>query len=234
MTATTPTLGKDRPIIFSAPMVRALLAGRKTQTRRVLGARGANNIFSASAWSDDYVIHPGNAEWRRQDTPYAVGDRLWVRENWTACGTGVWTIAHARTRIAPDQKLHFAADESNPTHLKWWPSIHMPREFSRLTLTVTDVRVERLNDISEADAIAEGMPDFGSVREALDPGKLNGAGETAAQTATRRRWPQRWFEGLWNEIHGAGAWSANPWVIAVTFTVHHANIDALDISARAA
>ena len=113
------------------------------------------------------------------------------------------------------------------------PSIHMPRWASRLTLAVTEVRVERLQDISEADAVAEGMPEFGAFCEVLDPGKLNAAGETAAQTASRLRWPQRWFASLWKDINGAEAWAANPWVAAISFTAHRGNIDALDIAVAA-
>ena len=88
----------DRPIIFSGPMVRALLDGRKTQTRRILGGRGQCNIFEPGVWADSYVMDPGNADWRTRDTPYAIGDRLYVRES-----IYFWSAGH-------DCEITFAAD----------------------------------------------------------------------------------------------------------------------------
>ncbi|TXM65855.1 hypothetical protein [Methylobacterium sp. WL120] len=229
----------DRPIIFSAPMVRALLAGCKTQTRRLLklpkwASTDPDHIKFGGSGAPE-VICQGTGCLAALPLPYGVGDRLWVREGWRA--------ARSLDRTPPrdicrDADVEHAATARSYAEIglkgRLRPSIHMTRWASCLTLVVTEVRVERLNDISEADAVTEGMPDFGALCEALDPGKLNAVRETAAQTASRLRWPQRWFEGLWNEIHGDGAWAANPWVVAVTFTVHHANIDALDIAARAA
>ena len=226
----------DRPIIFSAPMVRALLDGRKTQTRRILKPQPIQ-------WETPEELAPvGLLHVQGEPVPrvtigrvvtvqpvrFAAGDRLWVRENWTACGTGVWTIADARTWIASDQKLYFAADEGNPTYLKWWPSIHMPREFSRLTLAVTEVRVERLQDISEADVLAEGIDpldsQFVSSFDRWEKAE-SGGGRIVVASEVRTRRPA--FERLWNSINGPDAWDANPWVAAISFTVHRANIDAL-------
>lgn len=215
----------DRPIIFSAPMVRALLDGRKSQTRRVLAPSADRLICRSCGVSErEFKANACRCEtnclaWTPCDVPkWRKGDRLWVRENWTACGTGVWTIADARTWIASDQKLYFAADEGNPTYLKWWPSIHMPREFSRLTLAVTEVRVERLQDISEADAVAEGWP-----HAEADPTRI----------WIRDKTPEGWFRGLWEDLNGSEAWTANPWVAAISFTVHRTNIDALSMERAA-
>lgn len=102
------------------------------------------------------------------------------------------------------------------------PSIHMPRWASRLTLTVTDVRVERLQDISEADAIAEGCPVStmpGTIGHPLCPVGFNEMGT-----------PIYWFRELWNSINGPDAWDANPWVVALTFDVARRNIDAVPVA----
>jgi hypothetical protein len=211
----------DRPIIFSAPMVRALLDGRKTQTRRVLGnsgpGRGRSNIFSAQiGWSDSYVLDPGNANWRERDTPYAPGDRLWVREAWRF--DAEWDDCPPREFDGADA-IHYEADGETRLHLwgnpftpgRLRPPIHMPRWASRLTLLVTDVRVQRLQEISSADAIAEGCPPYAN-SATIDCDTPN---------------PRDDFKRLWNGIHGPDAWDANPWVAAITFDVKHGNIDDL-------
>ena len=201
----------DRPIIFSAPMVRALLDGRKTQTRRVLGnsgpGRGRSNIFSAQiGWSDSYVLDPGNANWRERDTPYAPGDRLWVREAFSYESLDV-----DRNGFMPPWYWADGNPESGDfTRPK--PSIHMPRWASRLTLLVTDVRVQRLQEISSADAIAEGCPPYAN-SATIDCDTPN---------------PRDDFKRLWNGIHGPDAWDANPWVAAISFTVHRCNIDTME------
>ena len=206
----------DRPIIFSAPMVRALLDGRKTQTRRVLGnsgpGRGRSNIFSAQiGWSDSYVLDPGNANWRERDTPYAPGDRLWVRE--------CWRTASAYDDLSPSQMggeepIRYEADQAWQTWGWGRPhstgrhraARHMPRWASRLTLIVTEVRVQRLQEISRGDAMEEGCP-FANMADGPNP--------------------RDWYRDIWNSIHGPDAWDANPWVAAISFTVHRCNIDTM-------
>ncbi len=228
----------DRPIIFSGPMVRALLDGRKTQTRRVLKPRPGMQ----AGWLKPEVLHAAPTchlatyeghfgvqmqhpqagkhykgididpmsplTWVR--LPYALGDRLYVRES----------IARQET----DQGIGyqtFAADGRNVWPLTEWyhkrpsiPSIHMPRWASRLTLTVTDVRVQRLQDISAADSIAEGVQC--ETCTAMQQSACHGAGCFASAQA---------FRDLWNSLHGPDAWAENPWVVALTFTVRHGNID---------
>ncbi len=209
----------DRPIIFSAPMVRALLDGRKTQTRRVLGnsgpGRGRSNIFSAQiGWSDSYVLDPGNANWRERDTPYAPGDRLWVREAWRF--DAEWDDCPPREFDGADA-IHYEADGETRLHLwgnpftpgRLRPPIHMPRWASRLTLLVTDVRVQRLQEITAEDVTAEGIP---FEADALAP----------------YEWSVARFADLWNTIHGPDAWDANPWCAAISFTVHRCNIDKME------
>lgn len=230
----------DRPIIFCAPMVRALLDGRKTQTRRVLKPRpeycGPGRSRDPQNWGDreswgwqDYDA----GCWRTLDErdtlirpTFYRNDRLWVREAVRAVehedGTdAVEYLADAacarinNTMRAADQWLalyHYGArgpDRKNREGQKV-PSIHMPRWASRLTLTVTEVRVQRLQEISGEDVAAEGACEF-----ALLPPNDEDTREA-----------REVFRALWNSLHGPDAWGANPWVVALTFTVRKGNIDA--------
>ena len=213
----------DRPIIFSAPMVRAMLEGRKTQTRRVLkpqpGVVDSGGLPAALVALDGYAV-PGRVQPRR--VPYAPGDRLWVRETWRPhyLGDGVWNLdvsypADGERRTICDGEFGDkdwnwpkAADRGNVTPL------HMPRWASRLTLTVTEVRVQRLQDISAKDSIAEGA--HCRTCEAMGQSACHGRGCFASIDA---------YRCLWNSLHGPGAWDANPWVVALTFNVQRGNID---------
>jgi hypothetical protein len=183
-------MSRERPIIFSAPMIKAILANRKTQTRRIV------------KFNDAGRVRLGKRNWHVDDPavttacPYGQpGDRLWVRENWRPL------MDHLSECTGPED-IRFAASVSEAEWAisKWRPSIHMPRWASRITLAVTDVRVQRLNSISEADAIAEGCP-------AVPLHSLD-----CASTA-----PSEHFRRLWESIHGPGSWDANPWVWAVSF-----------------
>lgn len=175
-------------------MVRAILSGQKTQTRRVVSAKHLK-FFDQSAV--DMI-----EQWDSRPFPYGKrGDQLWVREAWMDLkGTGVERVSGDRSRFAyrADTPAGSYGDEARKDYgLKWRPSIHMPRAASRITLEITDVRVERLQDISEADAIAEGV----------DAGKYSGLERAAART----------YSDLWESINGAGSWDANPWVWVVSF-----------------
>lgn len=201
-----------RPIIFSTPMIKALLAGRKTVTRRVLRFQYppcAQIYRVGSAWDWRDGTRGGSVK-----VPYAVGDLLWVREAWAPLSAlkhndpGSTAIIEGGFYRADDSTTDGEID-------RWRPSIHMPRWASRLTLAVTDVRVQRLQEISEDDAAAEGV----------------------IMDADGRAWgllARDLFAGLWLDIHGPGAWEANPWVVALTFTVHHRNVDAMPRSPEAA
>ncbi len=221
----------DRPIIFSAPMVRALLDGRKTQTRRVLGnsgpGRGRSNIFSAQiGWSDSYVLDPGNANWRERDTPYAPGDRLWVREAFSYESLDV-----DRNGFMPPWYWADGNPESGDfTRPK--PSIHMPRWASRLTLLVTDVRVQRLQEISDDDARAEGIEPLKSGRGYYDPTVSHDQSRSIVRFGQYCSLATHAFSALWDSIHGPDAWDANPWVAAISFTVHRCNIDTMEEGTR--
>lgn len=204
----------DKPIIFSAPMVRALLAGNKTQTRRVIKHQpwlqegywwwyGPNGVFR---FSDD----KGNIDQEQFDQMtncqrYEVGDRLWVKE----------AVRHAYPRrmfkdafvYRADAPKSLGMDEYSDRH-EWRSPLFMHKKISRLTLTVTDVRVQRLQDISIEDAKAEGV----FITEAQHAQQ----GEVAPRLA---------YAGLWDDINGDGSWAQNPWIAAYTFTVQRGNID---------
>ena len=152
---------KERPILFSAPMVRALLDGRKTQTRRVMKHppdERATEVSVESIYGESvatYRAYPGQGSARHAiaSCPYGtIGDLLWVRETF---GNG-WT-----KRPVPDDKICYRAtpleEQGFRFCYRWFPSIHMPRWASRITLEITDVRVQRLQDISEEDVISEGL-----------------------------------------------------------------------------
>lgn len=183
---------KERPILFNGAMVRALLAGTKTQTRRVVKPQprrvdGGVPFGDAPAWAH---AEPGSAMMR---CPYGKpGDWLWVRESWKHIeGGNVYDAAGGVMDSFEPETLYRASRPNYPG--QWKPSIHMPRWASRITLEITSVRVERLQDISEADAIAEGVY--------TDP--ASPAYDAYAQ--------------LWDEINGPGSWAANPWVWVLEF-----------------
>jgi hypothetical protein len=201
-----------RPILFSGPMVRALLDGRKTQTRRAVKPQpperweGARPHKIALTTDDEgaelfaYSQSAGNGDWTAR-CPYGVpGDRLWVRETWAHDGPDLETVRTRHEDMLPGGDSYgpyYRATEIAPDTLLWRPSIFMPRWASRITLEITDVRVERLQDISEADALAEG------VTHSLS----HPAGRTAAEN----------YSWLWDDINGEGAWASNPWVWVLTF-----------------
>lgn len=194
-------------------MVRALLAGTKTQTRRVVKPWEPRLMNLRRPVPDDVSYLPDFTCYR-STCPYgAPGDRLWVRETWMDLqGTGVEVRTGDRSRyaFAADTPPGSYGDEQRKSYgLKWKPSIHMPRAACRLVLEITGVRVERLMAISEEDARAEGID--------LDPGEggvfwVRGLGfGCAADTAAGS------FCRLWESINGDGSWTANPWVWVVEF-----------------
>lgn len=212
----------DRPILFSAPMVRALLDGRKTQTRRVLKPQPTCSAVQ-SFEDDDGIMRwvPDPIDRPSDEVPlpvrFAVGDRLWVRETWAHVplkGGAMGAIYRADGESAEDD-----IEEGWDFLGKWRVSIHMPRKFSRLTLAVTDVRVQRLQEIGEGDAKAEGVIEY-------EPDELDPAEFAPCEGGYIYNNAVSAYGDLWNRINGAGAWDANPWVVALTFTVERRNIDA--------
>jgi hypothetical protein len=202
------TAVKERPILFTEPMVRAIVAGQKTQTRRLVNPKyswdvddseGANKVYYPC-----YVT--GEPEAMEVPCPYGdVGDWLYVRETWSV-------VPHV-TEDGPKNKAKGdgtgvtwrAAWDGNPSGFKWKPSIHMPRWASRIKLEIVRVGVERLQDISEADAYAEGVtiPDNYKFASNGRPEDRNEARVT--------------YEALWESINGAGSWAQNPWVWVIEF-----------------
>lgn len=208
-----------KPIIFSDPVVGALLDGRKTQTRRILKPQPFEEEGQwwirpkNKAWSPWSVCELNRAALKSCHLPYAPGDLLWAREAW------------AHNPDVPAAVPTAVCYRADPGHeydgLRWHPSIHMPRWASRLTLEVTAVRVERLQDISEDDARAEGI-----VPQTASNGHVtyHVPGLVRGQTAARA------FRLLWDSIYGSASWDANPWVTATSFIVHRGNVD--DVARR--
>lgn len=199
---------KERPIIFSGQMVRAILNGTKTQTRRVINDQAWR---AARGFDDGWPVarHPDMpSTWYRVRCPYGVrGNRLWVRETWSHTGKGVGTIGDARdARMAMNGHPVYRADGER-LGFSWWPSIHMPSEFSRITLEITGVRVERLQDISHDDALAEGVEEFDG------PIALKDQRLTLHQHA---------FANIWDAVNGKRhPWDSNPWVWVIEFKPIH-------------
>lgn len=203
---------KERPILFSAPMVRAILEGKKTQTRRIIKPQPPNEAHPFFIMCSSHKKDEG--KWRFTankdhlsgtvlgpiECPYGKpGNLLWVRE--------AWAVQHEYDAFAPSEigssaRWHYAATEYLGD-LRKRPSILLPRRGSRITLEITDVRVDRLQQISEDDAIAEGvtptMPIYG------DCGGFEHQGGRDA------------FWRLWESIHGTDSWNANPWVWVMKF-----------------
>jgi hypothetical protein len=185
---------KERPILYSAPMVCAVLNNSKTQTRRVVKFRH----------DDGFPVNP-----------YGIpGDRLWVRETWRV------SSAHDNlppSRIPKGTTVEYLADGPGMLDGKTRPSIYMPRWSSRITLEITDVRVMRLQEISSADAQAEGIAEL--PLQAGQPGAWWSADPT--QPALHGRTPVDAFRLLWESIYGQGSWSDNPAVLALLFQLIH-------------
>ncbi len=216
----------DKPILFSGEMVRALLDGRKTQTRRIVKL-----LPQKHDGSNGYMFEDHDGKVWRMHCPYGQhGDLLWARETFVLENTHEY---HGDHKLPTDGRPvqhndhpewahslipHYRATEPEP-HIvseeqdadddktRWTPSIYMKRWASRLTLEITDVRVERLQDISEVDAKAEGV-----MSEALSDDQIECG-------------PQGLFEILWRQINGHPAWDSNPWVWVLTFKVHRVNVD---------
>lgn len=182
----------ERGILYRGTMVRAILAGTKTQTRRI--------CKPAEAVALSFIVNSGDGTWGDEEgdvifrCPYGQpGDHLWVRE----------TFWQPRDK----SEILFRADGAILGCGKWTPSIHMPRAASRILLEVVSVRVERLQDISEADAIAEGI-------EKTPSGLWSLYGQAEVDGTYS---PRASYRALWESINGAGSWDANPWVWVVEF-----------------
>lgn len=244
---------KERPILFNGPMVRAILAGRKTQTRRVVKPQPPHKTVNGTPYTGFQVttlpIRMGYDLTAYCDNPHYIGecpygqpgDRLWVRETWRPLyvqggtgmyeGTTYWAIEYRANKrelrhlkcIRAMSGLFYVpeAGASRAMHgagwwpdaeTRWRPSIHMPRWASRITLEVVSVRVERVQDISEADAVAEGVKELGSHNPPqYSPGYVSAAGWEDSRKS---------FAALWDSINGKRpgcGWDDNPFVWCVEF-----------------
>ncbi len=188
----------EKPILFSTDMVQAILEGRKTQTRRVVKGLPINQ--------SDYdlgIIKRDNGSltgYGFEKIPYQPGDILWVRETWARLNGDYRPDNNGKIYI---YKADHVTGNDGPDLIRWRPSIHMPREAARLFLTVKDVRVERLQDISEDDARAEGChaPCYDAI-----------TGEEHSDNRTM-------FKIVWNSLNAKPeyTWESNPWVWVIIF-----------------
>ena len=198
---------KERPILFSASMVRAILEGRKTVTRRPVKVQphidaSGNFCVGNSNYGQDGYGKPVTKHFVNGCCPFGKpGDRLWVRETWARvgnCDPGYLTFGATYPACLPPELENIPA----ASEIRWKPSIHMFRRDSRILLEITDVRVERLQDISRADIRAEGL---------LCPPEL--ASDDVSPNY------RDWYPAAWRELWEStgGDWNANPWVWVVEF-----------------
>ena len=209
---------KARPILFNTDMVKAILAGQKTQTRRAVNADMAANFDEPRGTEDVLAGYPfveteGGYVSALKLCPFGQpGDLLYVRETFAICDDN---------SIHDGGAIYLASDPCGAD--RWKPSIHMPRWASRLTLEITDVRVERLQDISEEDARSEGIqskPGIAVIEGKQTPSPVYFVGGLHPEGS-----PSEAFRSLWSSIYSN--WHTNPWVWVVEYKVHHCNVDAL-------
>jgi len=204
---------KEKPILFNTAMVQAILSGQKTQTRRVLDCthpvvtgfepNGSHGYWKGTAKSEAVIQQYISTFPLTIKCPFGmVGERLWVREAWSTHAEFDGIAARNLTT----RSVHYWADGPCRTGKKR-PSTHMPRWASRLLLEITAVRVERLNDISKADATKEGGP---KGHPSIDKVSL-GLGF--------KDWPRSWFAQTWDWVNKIHTWAANPWVWVIEFKV---------------
>jgi len=201
------TTVKERPILFSGPMVKAILEGRKTQTRRTYRLQKDMEWYQDLGGEAGGWYTNGIGWWNVEEEvcPYGKpGDCLWVREAWAPL-----VVGNERDFIY--RADHHAGLEKRDGDQKWKPSIHMPRIACRLMLEITGTRVERLNEISVEDAIAEGIEPVRNIWKLY--------GERIKGTAGATGQPRKSYASLWKSINGNGSWAANPWVWVVEFKV---------------
>lgn len=197
---------KEHPILFSTPMVQAILEGRKTMTRRIIDPQPEAGKYPQSEldgfyWKSKFYL----SKYDRKDISLVdnsrfgqPGDLLWVRETWIDT-----FIPHC----VPVGGIYYKADHPEDKSLRWRPSIHMPKSAARIWLQVEEIRVERLQDITEEDAIAEGI-------EQIDQhGQKVWKRYDGYNTVTSS--PIVSFWSLWVSINGEESWDANPWVWVV-------------------
>ncbi|WP_112198255.1 hypothetical protein [Rahnella sp. NRRL B-41462] len=186
---------KERPILFNAEMVKAILSGRKTQTRRVMKPQPSSGVRKS------VLVKSGTEDGHGREHVCPLGqpgDQLWVREAFATLACGSYEPEKPSLTGTYQEVRYLATDrladcDADVRGYNWRPSIHMPRWASRIDLLITGVRVERLNDISNEDIRAEGAAQFGCTSHRVN------------------------FQTLWESIYGEGSWDANPWVWVIEF-----------------
>jgi hypothetical protein len=197
---------KERPILFCGEMIKALIEGRKTQTRRIIKDYQQYACLTGGCPHDS--SHQCAVELEQSAPLGKPGDRLWVRENFAIRGICCGMKPSEAAKFASKEAWVYEAD--NPTWSAGWrPSIHMPRVASRLTLELTAVRAERLQDISFADAAAEGVWTWELSDAKTKPGETLLMHENVSSVDK--------YRDLWNSINGPGSWDKNPWVWCYSF-----------------
>ncbi|MBA4707553.1 hypothetical protein [Aquitalea aquatica] len=206
---------KERPILFSAPMVRAILSGLKTQTRRLMKNPPTPSehfpwLGVKSLRGPGHFVYPNALRQILAECPYGEpGDQIWVRETWDFLPSGT---SECMIRYFADNAMEQRTTPSNFNPFiygneKKRPSIHMPRWASRILLEIVSVRVERLQDISEADSLAEGVLPEPCDHSRRSCEEIGCYGDTAKAA----------YRGLWEQINGPSSWHSNPWVWVVEF-----------------
>lgn len=224
---------KERPIIFTAPEVRAILAGRKTMTRRVVKlpeiiSEPGDAYATSVGWLDHHESGPGWHGWMteypeegslRLRCPYGQpGERLWVRETFLHEPADYCWEASVSIPVRPAMTIYRADADPTGVGIAGWNSpIHMPRSLSRITLEIESVRVERLQEISEADALAEGVERIFPVGHPADTGPNYYTAEGPKRMSLNQPTAAGAFRALWTFIHGEESWAANPWVWVLSF-----------------
>ena len=233
---------KERPILFKGEMVRAILDGRKTQTRRLFSSSDLT-FFLNAARAGEVSYFLSESELLENDLDYVidscrfgkVGDRFWVREtfrefnNLDECGCSESPCP------CPSTGTPIYRADQDDGESKWKPSIFMPRKHSRIALEITDVRVHRLQDISEEDAEAEGCysnDQYGDLAGSCDdlwPCHSCRGNQVHGALGSALGWtevdcidcdtPKKRFKYLWKSINGPESWELNPWVWAISFKV---------------
>lgn len=202
-------MSKERGILFSGPLVRAILEGRKTQTRRLVkpvrGYEHRNIVkypFGPDPWSVWWHSDETDRVGVLQDCPYGKpGDRLWVRETFKECSV----VGHSHSYGEQEAEWYEYRADNEDAAGPWRPSIFMPRDASRIDLEITAVRVERLKQITSTDAVAEGVA------------KDRGAVIKSERFGSTMRNSQYMFFSKWDEIHGEGSVKSNPYVWVIEF-----------------
>lgn len=231
---------REKGLIFNSEMVRAILDGRKTQTRRIMKVQPENSELGLRRVVESKNgIDDGKYFWSQSDAtglksrskPFAcpfgtVGDRIWVREAFrvhsraTDVATLVYKASERNSWTEQTHRVPVAVCNKPATPEKWTPSLHMPRWASRILLEITDVRVERLNAISPEDAESEGLERTNFTGFGDEPGLPSYPEPDVYFDPLKKQWkeyPPEAFAGLWESIYGEGSWQANPWVWVIEF-----------------